>query len=116
MTCLAISRKFTFRNLVIILIFGKVIVIKNVGFLVKQIQSELDVISKWCLKWSFKMSGPKSVGVLFTQKKKLPEINLEISGNPVAMKKSAKFLGLIFDSHLTWNEHIIILLTEAGKD
>ena len=31
------------------------------------------------------------------------------------MKKCAKFLGLIFDSHLTWNEHINYIIDRSRK-
>ena len=43
---------------------------RNIAFLVKQIQGELETIGKCCMKWGlFETFYSKSVGVLFTQKK-----------------------------------------------
>lgn len=83
---------------------------RNINFLKKQVQSELLVIESWCKKWGFRLSAPKSVGILFTQKRKVAGIDLKISEKSIDIKKSAKFLGLIFDSHLTWGDHIEYIL------
>lgn len=79
---------------------------RNIDFLVKSIQTGCNSITDWCKKWGFKLSGPKSVGVLFTLKKKIPNISLHVFGSDITMKKSTKFLGVLFDSRLTWADHI----------
>ncbi len=52
------------------------------------------------------MSAPKSVGVLFTQKRDDPKVSLKILNKDIDIKKSAKFLGIVFDSRLNWWNHI----------
>jgi ribonuclease HI len=79
---------------------------RNITFLIKQVQSDLFNINNWCNQWGFKLSAKKSVGILFTKKIKIPDVKLEIAGNDICIKKSAKFLGLTLDSSLTWNDHI----------
>jgi len=78
---------------------------RNIKFLFKHVQSELYEIEKWCKQWGFRLSAPKSVGILFTWKRNVPDVGLEIDGRGIGLKKSTKFLGLVFDSHLTWEAH-----------
>ena len=52
------------------------------------------------------MSAPKTVGVIFTQKRSVPELDIKIDNRNVQFKKEAKFLGLIFDHKLSWKKHV----------
>jgi len=79
----------------------------NLDFILKKLQMSLDIISTWCDEWGFKISPTKSCGVIFTNKVKVKsKIKLEINGSPLKMENKVKFLGLIFDSKLTWSAHV----------
>jgi len=71
-----------------------------------KIQDGLDEIEKWCIKWGFKLSAQKSVIVVFSNKKVNMQHPFTINDEIIEIKGSAKFLGVIFDSKLNWNEHI----------
>ena len=90
---------------------------KHLDSLVKDVQESLDLISDWCEKWGVKISLTKSCAVIFSKRLKI-KINkpLNIYGTPINIEKSTKFLGLIFDSKLTWAEHIDYIRKNVKKD
>ena len=79
---------------------------KNVKFLQNKIQSALDDIHIWCNKWGFKISIAKTKAILFTNKRNHPKISLNFNNTPLNIVDKVKFLGIIFDSKLTWQHHI----------
>jgi len=40
---------------------------------------------------------------------------LDINGRPIKTEKSARFLGVVFDQRLTWNEHIDYVTSKCSK-
>ena len=71
----------------------------------KELQKQLDDVVAWCDCWGFKISEAKTVGVVFTRKR-YQNVKLKIHGKDIGFKDEIKFLGMIFDSKLTWNAHI----------
>jgi len=61
---------------------------------------------KWADSWGMKIFSQKSCGVVFThkidQKVKTP---LQLGKHPLKMETSVKFLGMVFDSRLSWMKH-----------
>ena len=80
----------------------------------KQLQKQLDDVVAWCDCWGFKISESKTVAVVFT-KKKFQNFKLKIHGKDVCVKEEIKFLGMIFDSKLTWNAHINSLVSKCAS-
>ena len=78
---------------------------RNVDFIQKRIQEALDEVQTWCNTWGFRVSVAKSCFVLFKKGKSKP-VQLSFNGQNMVEAKSVKFLGMIFDKSLTWNEHI----------
>lgn len=78
----------------------------HVHILQDKIQTAINNINTWCDKNDFKMSIPKTTGVLFTNKKKNPKIHIKISNQSIKIEDTAKFLGVTFDHRLTWRPHI----------
>jgi len=87
---------------------------RNIKHIENTVQNALDEIYKWCQKWGFKISTQKTYAVLFTQCTGT-EIELKIDGKKLEFKSSAKFLGVILDSKLTWHEHINYILSKCNK-
>jgi ribonuclease HI len=79
---------------------------RNVRYIADQIQQNIDRLVGWCKQWGFKLSTPKTVGMLFTHKKCKPKISLKLDGINIKFEPYAKFLGLFFDQRLTWEKHI----------
>ena len=65
----------------------------------------MDNISKWCKTWGFKISNAKSTAVIFTRRRKVPPVTLKINDACISIKKEFKYLGIIFDSRLSYNSH-----------
>lgn len=78
---------------------------RNIIFALKKIQSSLDKLTAWGRQWGFQWSTPKTVAMIFTNKRidNLPE--LKLNNRSIKFQKSTKFLGLFFDSKLCWNKH-----------
>ena len=79
---------------------------RSIKLLQTAVQQDLDALQQWYDKWGFKISAEKTVAVLFSQATQRPDIKLHINGRPINTEKSAKFLGVVFNQHLTWSEHI----------
>jgi len=87
---------------------------KNLDHIKNYIQDSLDKISNWCNLWGFKISLDKTVAVIFSHRKSR-DINLSLNNQPVKVENKAKFLGLIFDSRLSWKDHITYLEQKCKK-
>lgn len=79
---------------------------RNISFLTKKMQVNLNKLSVWCKKWGFKLSPTKTVGVLFTRKRSIPKIVLKLDGVPIKFESNTKFLGVYFDQRLSWAKHV----------
>jgi ribonuclease HI len=89
---------------------------KNLNKLIKDVQNSLDHISSWADKWGIKISATKSIGVIFTNKRKY-EVSkkLNINGRELKFEDKIKFLGIIFDKELTWRDHIEYIVSRCNK-
>jgi len=86
---------------------------RNMAHLQKVVQRNLDRIQSWCDMWGFLISTEKSVAVPFTNSKET--VNFTVNGRPIHCVKETKFLGMIFDSRLTWSSHISYVVAECKK-
>ena len=78
----------------------------NLKHLQNKIQQDLDNINKWRSTWGFLLSPNKTVGIIFSRKRNLGKLVLKIGTHILEIVKEVKFLGIIFDSRLTWLNHI----------
>ncbi|MGE5863309.1 MAG: RNA-directed DNA polymerase, partial [Nitrososphaerales archaeon] len=85
---------------------------RNLKYLEKIIQENLNNILEWCDNWGFKLSASKTIGVVFTHQRNI-NISLQIENKDIQMSNEAKFLGLYFDSKLTWKTHINSVLSKC---
>jgi len=77
----------------------------SLKYITNSIQIYLKNIFKWCDKWGFKISYSKTICVLFTRRHNISPIPIAINGHTLQYEKNVKFLGMMFDSRLTWNDH-----------
>jgi len=88
---------------------------RNIKTLENKIQNSIDIIHNWCNKNGFKISLDKTVGVLFTNKRNIPTINIKVDQKCIKMDNKVKFLGVIFDRHLNWKAHIDYIMDKCKK-
>ena len=80
------------------------------------LQKSIDAISKWADNHGFRFSSSKTVAVRFTRSTRKETIpNIKLKDDLIPYEKEAKFLGMIFDSKLTWNSHIDSLKLKVKK-
>ena len=87
---------------------------KSLPFITKTIQESLNKIADWCDQWGFKISLDKTVAVVFSHRVNTT-IKLTINNQQLKVDTKAKFLGLVFDSKLTWNDHVKYVQEKCKK-
>lgn len=88
---------------------------KNLDKILEVIQHNLDLLADWCERCGFRINTDKTVVVLFTHRIDKIEKILKINDKPLRVVKTVKFLGLIFDTKLTWNAHINYIEEKCKK-
>jgi hypothetical protein len=79
----------------------------NIGFLYKTLQAHLNVVSTWCDEWGFIITTKKTVFILFTHRRVTNlETSFIINNAHIAHEQTCRFLGMQFDTRLTWKNHI----------
>ncbi len=70
-----------------------------------KINKYLRELQTWLVKWKMKMAAHKCNYIIFAKNQKAnPVLNLELFGESIPLVDSAKFLGIVFDSHLSFKE------------
>uniref|UniRef100_A0A2S2PXS8 Putative RNA-directed DNA polymerase n=1 Tax=Sipha flava TaxID=143950 RepID=A0A2S2PXS8_9HEMI len=69
------------------------------------LQSQLNGMHNWFLKWRVKLNESKSCHTTFTLYKKNPP-QIYINNIQIPTNTQSKYLGLILDKRLTWSPHI----------
>lgn len=79
---------------------------ENVKYTLKKVQEALTLVEDWGRKWGFRFSIEKTKVMFFTRKKIDESIKLELYGRNLERVKSFTFLGVFFDTRLTWRDHV----------
>ena len=79
----------------------------NVRFAAKLLQKDLLNLAMWCSKWRIKLNPEKIKVIIFSRSKlaRKTEPNLKLYGKTLKVYPQVKFLGLTFDSQLTFQKH-----------
>ena len=85
-----------------LIIYGKDL--KNMR---NQMQKAIHKVDKWAKECGLSLSPQKTHAVLFTHKRKIPDIDisLKIGDTQIDYVDTVKCLGITFDNKLTWNAH-----------
>ena len=81
----------------------------------RKLQYTINRLAKWTLQNGFTISKNKTVAMHFCPDKKCMDHVLELGGDPIPFVKEAKFLGLIWDTKLTFEPHIKYLKARCQK-
>ena len=88
---------------------------RNIKILQNKIQLSINAIQNWCNRNGFKISINKTTGVIFSKRNDLGQINIKIDKEKIKIKNEVKFLGVIFDSKLSWKPHIDYIIEKCKK-
>ncbi|GFW39906.1 probable RNA-directed DNA polymerase from transposon X-element [Trichonephila clavipes] len=65
-------------------------------------------------KWKISINVEKSTAIIFTKKQSLPP-PIIMYNTQIPWSQEAKYLGIIFDTHLTWKQHIYYVRDKFRK-
>ena len=88
---------------------------RNIGFAMKQVQKALNKVEDWGNTWGFTFSATKTKSVMFGFKRKLPNFELRLYGEPIERVKVFRFLGVWFDEHMKWTVHVSKIVEKCEK-
>ena len=80
----------------------------------KQLQKYFDRFQLWCDEWGFRISKTKTTAVVFTNGNQ-KNVHLKIKKDDIRIETTVKFLGMIFDQRLTWNDHIKYIVQRCNN-
>ena len=81
----------------------------------RKLQHTIHRLEKWTLENGFTISKNKTVAMHFCPDKKCMDPVLKLENDPIQFVKEAKFLGLIWDTKLTFEPHIKYLKARCQK-
>ena len=89
---------------------------KNMATIERQLQLCLNKVHGWSVANGFKFSKSKTVCMHFCQLRTLhPDPSLTMDGDPIKVVKEMRFLGLVFDTKLSFLPHIRALKARCMK-
>lgn len=88
---------------------------KHLKHLERTMQLCINKVQKWVKENGFKFSVSKTVCVHFHRQRLYTEPSLHLDGDPILVREEAKFLGITFDSKLTFKNHIVNLKRKCQK-
>ena len=89
---------------------------KRMTFIERTLQTSINAVHKWATENGFKFSSTKTVCIHFCNRRlSCPDPYLTLGPKHIPVVKEFKFLGLIFDSRLTFIPHLRNLRTKAQK-
>ena len=87
----------------------------NLSEIISSLQASLNSISTWCKSWGVKISSEKSAVVVFTRRRKFASVCLKYNDTVIPVKREYKYLGITFDSRLSFNSHSNLVVTKCHK-
>ena len=82
------------------------------------LSQELQAIERWLQLNSLFIKVIKTEAMLFGTSQKLAKVDqfsVTINGYVIKRVTEFKYLGVIFDEHLSWNEHVKAVVSKAGR-
>ncbi|GBN23770.1 hypothetical protein AVEN_104382-1 [Araneus ventricosus] len=84
------------------------------GFIQRQLQTAVNNMTDWASKNGFIFSPQKTVCMHFCRRRGLhPDPEFQLNGSPIPIVQGTKFLGIVFDTKLTFRSHIKHLKTKC---
>ena len=79
----------------------------NIHIAAKLLQQDLPKLAMWCAKWRIKLNPEKTKAIIFSRSvlARKTELNLKLYSETLKIYPQVKFLGITFDSQLTFKKH-----------
>jgi hypothetical protein len=86
----------------------------NINVVANDTEKTLERITKWLRQSGLKVNDSKTELCLFYKNDMAP-VTIKVGNNEIKSSKSINVLGVIFDSRMTWSEHIAKTTMKANK-
>ena len=90
----------------------------RVDALQERLNEELKTIEYWLRQNSLFLNVYKTEAIVFGTSPRLPNIysfTISVNGTYIKRVSQFKYLGVVFDERLSWNDHVKFILAKAGK-
>ena len=90
----------------------------DVSTIEKILNDELNLIADWLRENSLFVNVTKTESMLFGTAARLKNVDrfqIQIHGHTIQRVFEFRYLGIIFDEHISWNAHVKYVLGKAGK-
>ena len=89
----------------------------NIKFAANLLQQDLLKLATWCAKWRIKLNPEKTKVIIFSRSllASKAELNLTLYGETLKIYARVKFLGITFDSKLTFQPHFEDILERCNN-
>ncbi|GFW65642.1 probable RNA-directed DNA polymerase from transposon X-element [Trichonephila clavipes] len=87
---------------------------KNLKTISFALNKHLLLLQNFYDKWKISINVEKSTAIIFTKKQSLPP-PIIMYNTQIPWSQEAKYLGIIFDTHLTWKQHIYYVRDKFRK-
>jgi hypothetical protein len=67
----------------------------------------------WCGRWNIKINEDKNQAIYYSHRRTPVGTHLTFKGRNIPFVKEVKYLGVIFDSRVTWKKYIDSIVTKA---
>ena len=85
---------------------------ENLEVATKYLQNDIDSAIEWFSKNKLTLNVDKTVAMLVGSKHKLASVQGKpkwyISKHEIEVKSTVKYLGVLIDQHLSWNDHVYL--------
>lgn len=88
---------------------------KNVKRANIRVNNYLVRLARWCRKWRLKLNAAKCKVLVFTRKRKSPDVSVKLNGQQLEQPDCVRFLGLVLDDKLRWSAHVEDICERAIK-
>ena len=80
---------------------------KNINLALEYLQRDLEKLARWCAKWRIKLNPEKTKVIIFSKSQTAlrAEPALSLYGDLLSYYPHIKYLGITFDSRMTFTKH-----------
>lgn len=88
---------------------------RNIADLASTVTNELTKVDKWLCANKLSLNIAKTSYLLFTNMKNIPDISINIRNIPIKRERKTKFLGVILDDRLNFNDHVEATIKKLSR-
>lgn len=87
----------------------------DIDLIIDRLQLSIDKLIDYFRNWKLQINATKTEAIIFTRKRETPKRSLHVNKHPIPWSNSVKYLGVILDKKLNWNDHVCNLRLKGIK-